>query len=122
MLRRHGFTLVEMMIVVLIIGILVSIALPNFMRARENARLRTCVANMKEIQGAIEVWAMETRAAANTPVSSFPTPADLVTLGYLRSLPRCPSNGTYSYIGTNLTNYDIQCSIHGNLTNAINSL
>ena len=119
---RKGFTLVEMMIVVLIIGILISIALPNFMRARENARTRACAANMKQIQAAIETWALETKAAANTPTSSFPTPAQLVAEGYLKTLPRCPSNGDYSYIGTNLNNYDVSCSIHGALGNLINSL
>ncbi|MGB9797821.1 MAG: competence type IV pilus major pilin ComGC [bacterium] len=122
MRNRRGFTLVEMMIVVLIIGILVSIALPNFMRARENARTRTCAANMKQIQGAIEVWAMDTKQPANTPTTSFPTPAQLVNLGYLKTLPSCPSGGTYSYTGANLTDYDISCSVHGTLGNLINSL
>ncbi|MGB9877380.1 MAG: competence type IV pilus major pilin ComGC [bacterium] len=120
--NRRGFTLVEMMIVVLIIGILVSIALPNFMRARENARTRACAANMKQIQGAIEVWAMDKKKPANTGTESFPDPARLVSEGYLKTLPRCPSNGEYSYTGHNLNDYDISCSVHGDLTTLIGSL
>jgi len=120
--KRHGFTLVEMMIVVLIIGILVSIALPNFMRAREMARSRACAANMKTIMSAIEQWAMENKKPANTPTSSFPTPAQLAAQGYLKAEPKCPGGGTYSYTGTNLTDYDVKCDVHGTLTNAMGSL
>jgi len=115
--NRKGFTLVEMMIVVLIIGILIAIALPNFLRARENARLRACVSNMKQIQSAIEQWAMENKKSANDAV---PTLGDLSPT-YIKTWPTCPSGGSYTISGT-VGDYSISCSIHGDLYDLINSL
>jgi prepilin-type N-terminal cleavage/methylation domain-containing protein len=115
--NRKGFTLVEMMIVVLIIGILIAIALPNFLRARENARTRACVANMKQIQAAIEQWGMETKASGDTDV-----PSDLNDYAnWLKTIPTCPSGGTYTISGT-LNTYTISCNVHGDLINALSNL
>jgi prepilin-type N-terminal cleavage/methylation domain-containing protein len=90
---RRGFTLIEIMIVVLIIGILLAIAVPNFVKARETSRTKACVANLKQIQSAKEQWAMDTRAAA----TATPTPAVLYGTGnYIAATPLCPSSGTYT--------------------------
>lgn len=103
--KSKGFTLVEIMIVVLIIGILLAIAVPNFVRARETSRGRTCVANLKQIDSAKEQYAMEARLAAGAAV----TQANLVP-DYLKRFPVCPSGGTYTIanVGTDPT-----CSIGG---------
>ena len=83
MLRKKGFTLVEIMIVVAIIGLLAAIAIPNFIKAREKAEKQACVANLKQIQGAIQVWALD-----NNSGTTAPTEAQLVP-DYIKSWPRC---------------------------------
>ena len=58
-MNRKGFTLVEIMIVVAIIGLLAAIAIPNFVRARAKAQAETCIANLRQIEGAVQVWAVD---------------------------------------------------------------
>jgi prepilin-type N-terminal cleavage/methylation domain-containing protein len=90
---QKGFTLVEIMIVVLIIGILLAIAVPNFIKARETSRAKACVANLKQIESAKEQWAMDLKKT-NTDT---PLPADLYgTTKYIKTTPACPSGGTYT--------------------------
>ena len=105
---RHGFTLVEIMIVVLIIGILLAIAVPNFIKARESSRTKSCIANLKQIDSAKEQYAMDNRLNNGGSVAM----TDLVNgaAGYIKSTPSCPSGGTYS-VNTIGTNPD--CSIGG---------
>lgn len=101
-MRNRAFTLVEIMIVVLIIGILMAIAVPNFVKARESSRKNSCIANLKQVDSAKEQWAMDNKKDAGATVAM----TDLVgaTL-YLKATPACPSSGTYTVnnIGTNPT-------------------
>ena len=88
------------MIVVMVIGILLTMAVPNFMRAREISRAKSCIANLKQIQTAKDQWAMEYKQADDA------TPADMTVLttddpanqkgAYLRSDLTCPCGGTYA--------------------------
>lgn len=90
--RRRGYTIVEILYVMLIIGLLQMIAMPNLMRAREAARAKGCVANLKSIQSAVEQWAIENRKRDGAVVMLD----DLVgPSGYLRNMPRCPGGGFY---------------------------
>ena len=96
--RKKGFTLVEIMIVVLIIGILMAIAVPNFIQARTTSRRNSCIANLKEIDSGKEQYAMEAKldtGAAVTRANLAPT--------YLKSFPTCPGGGVYTInvVGTN---------------------
>ena len=103
--KSKGFTLVEIMIVVLIIGILLAIAVPNFVRARETSRTRTCIADLRQIDSAKEQYAMEARLAAGAAV----TWANVVP-DYMKKQPVCPSGGTFTIavVGTDPT-----CSVAG---------
>lgn len=87
MLRRKGFTLVEIMIVVAIIGLLAAIATPNFIKARQTAEKQACISNLKQIQGAIQIWALDN----NKSGSDTPSQNDLVP-NYIRSWPKCRGN------------------------------
>ena len=90
---RKGFTLVEIMIVVAIIGIIIAIAIPGFLRAREVSRSRACQENLAKIEGAKEQYALEN----NVPSTDTPTWGALVgdTL-YIKRSPQCPGGGTYT--------------------------
>ena len=102
---RKAFTLVEIMIVVLIIGILLMIAIPGWMRIRQNAREATCRDNSRIIDNGKLQWALD-QHKLNSDVATMP---DLVP-AYVNRDPVCPEGGIYS-IGD--SNTKASCSIHG---------
>src|SRR6266702_1568504 len=67
--KTAGFTLVEIMIVVAIIGLLAAIAIPNFVKARETAQLNSIFNNLRIIEGAKDQWALESKNGTGAATS-----------------------------------------------------
>ena len=87
MTNKSGFTLVEIMIVVAIIGLLAAIAIPNFVRARTTAQMNACINNLRQIDGAIQQWALENKKATGD------SPVETDITQYLKNSVVCPSGG-----------------------------
>ena len=98
--RKQGFTLLEIMIVVMILGVLMSIAVPNFVESRTRSRASACINSLKQIDSAKEQWAMDFKKDSGATVLN----TDLAPT-YIKEFPTCPAGGTYTVnvIGTNPT-------------------
>ena len=86
-MNKKGFTLVEIMIVVLIIGLLAAIAIPNFIKARKTTQMNACIDNLRSIEGAIEqsLMAPKDDGSAWTYAEMFGQD------GFIKVEPKCPS-------------------------------
>jgi len=112
-LGKAGFTLVEIMIVVAIIGLLAAIAIPNFVKARATSQANACINNLRQIDAAANQFALE---KAKTTGSAITYPDDLtpyIKLNSGGSIPVCPAGGSYTEatVGTTPT-----CSLSATVT------
>lgn len=103
---KSGFTLVEIMIVVAIIGLLAAIAVPNFVKARTTAQQNACINNLRQMDGAIQQWALEGSKAPDASVNTTDI-TFYIKLDSVGNLPRCPGGGTYT---TTTVNNHPNCS------------
>ncbi|MDA0321422.1 MAG: type II secretion system protein [Verrucomicrobia bacterium] len=101
MKKKQGFTLVEIMIVVAIIGLLAAIAIPSFMKSRTTSQQNACINNLRQIESGKEQWAMAQNKTDGVTIDTAEVAA------YLKGsiLPTCLASGalTYNVVGTTAT-------------------
>jgi len=94
--KRRGFTLVELLVVLLILGVLVGLAVPRYMESQKAARARTFAANVRQIVSALEAYRMDT--IGNGGPAEYPDNLDELK-NYFTQAPINPYTGT-SMLGT----------------------
>jgi len=107
---RKAFTLVEIMIVVAIVGLLTALAIPNLLRARARSQATTCINNLRQIDTAIQQFAIEAGKHLGDTINWPDDLTPYIKLNSQGSIPPCPANGTYT-VGIVGTNPSVTCSL-----------
>jgi prepilin-type N-terminal cleavage/methylation domain-containing protein len=93
--RSNGFTLVEIMVTVTILGVLSAIVIPNFVNARSGSETKSCISNLRLINAGITQWAFENRVAPSASVTQDML-QPYVSTSSAGTWPKCPAGGTYT--------------------------
>jgi competence protein ComGC len=93
-----------------VVGVLAAIAIPNFQKARMQARQKACFANQRVLMGGVEMYNMDNEKMMNELNIQA-----LVDGKYLKSVPQCPEGGTYSSEGDIAQEGRVKCSVHGSV-------
>ncbi len=103
--RLGGYTLVEIMIVVGIIGLLAAISIPNFLKSRSRSQATACINNLVHMDDAANEWALENGKRTGDPIVFDTDLKPYLKLNSAGQIPQCPANGTYELdtVGTNPT-------------------
>ena len=111
--QKTGFTLVEVMIVVAIIGLLAGLAIPNFLKHRRQANAKACVNNLRVIDHAVQQWALETKKTGTDIVPSPLADTSSEFEKYLKSAwSVCPTNNS-PYVGGFMVAVGPSCPNYG---------
>jgi prepilin-type N-terminal cleavage/methylation domain-containing protein len=95
-IREAGFTLLEIMVVIAIIGLLAAIAIPNYVKARGSSQANSCINNLRQIDSAAQQFALEQHKRTGQDINF---PGDLtpyIKLNANNSIPICPAGGSYN--------------------------
>ena len=91
---NRGFSLVEIMVAVVIIGIILAIALPSYFKSSRTSQKAVCIANLEKIDAAIDQWALENHMPAGTAIAES---EEAIYSNYVRGgRPKCPAGGEYT--------------------------